>query len=85
MIPKDAKRKERPVLAEGEATGHMHVAERADVLECPDGSIYCKAPKGGARVVHPEHGIIDLPAGDYRVGRVREMDHAAEDAREVRD
>ena len=38
-----------------------------------------------AQVVHEEHGTIDLPIGAWEVGRVREYDHFAEDARVVRD
>lgn len=84
-IPKWAKRIDGRVLAEGEATGHMHVAEASDVkLFLFEGTLYMRVPEG-TKVVHEEHAPVDIPPGDYMVGKVREYDHFAEEARNVID
>lgn len=85
-IPKEAKRRRgRAVLAEGEHTGHAHVAEGADVeLYEKDGVLYVHCPNG-CEVTHQEHNRVTLPAGDYTIGRVQEYDHFAEEARNVAD
>ena len=63
------------VLAEGEATGHKHLAQAEDVrLFLHEGTLYMRAPKG-TTVVHEEHRVIEVPAGDYQIGIVREFDH----------
>jgi hypothetical protein len=73
------------VLAEGEATGHKHLAEAVDVtLFMHDGALYMRAPSG-TRIVHEEHHALDIPPGDYLVGKVREYDHFAEASRPVYD
>jgi hypothetical protein len=80
-IPAEATNKESRVLAEGEATGHKHLAEAEDVrLFMHEGTLYMHAP-----VVHEEHHVIDIPPGDYQIGQVREYDHFAEAARPVID
>jgi len=79
------KKRAKNHLAEGEATGHYHeaVGEGVLVLES-DGEMYIDAPNG-ATVTHQEHKHIELPPGKYRVGRVLEYDHFAEEARRVQD
>jgi hypothetical protein len=73
------------VLAEGEATGHKHVAEAEDVrLFLHEGALYMRAPNGTS-VVHEEHKVLEIPPGDYLIGIVREYDHFAEEARSVID
>ncbi|MBV8859864.1 MAG: hypothetical protein JOZ02_23235 [Acidobacteria bacterium] len=73
------------VLAEGEATGHKHLAEAEDVLLfMHEGALYMRVPSG-TRVVHEEHHALDIPPGDYLVGQVREYDHFAEETRPVYD
>lgn len=71
----------RIVLAEGESTGHAHIAIGED-LEFNAGVL--SAPKG-ARVVHEEHKEIVLPPGKFEVGRVQEYDHFTEEAKNVQD
>ncbi|RLC38303.1 MAG: hypothetical protein DRH51_08460 [Candidatus Coatesbacteria bacterium] len=77
------------VLAEGETTGHKHllVAEEISYGEV-DGEIVFTI-QGEAVITHEEHHSITLPPtkeGEvYRVRRVREYDHFAEEAKEVRD
>jgi hypothetical protein len=73
------------VLAEGEATGHKHLAEADDVtLYLHEGALYMHAPTG-TTVVHEEHHAVVIPPGDYLIGTVREYDHFAEEARPVVD
>jgi hypothetical protein len=74
-IPADGTRVGEAVLAEGEATGHRHVAvgDGVAVLE-REGILYLNAPSG-ARMTHAEHKEIEIPPGQYEIGIVREYDH----------
>ena len=84
-IPAGATETGNRVLAEGEATGHKHVAEADDVrLFRHEGKLFMRAPKGTS-VVHEEHRVLEIPAGDYEIGIVREYDHFAGEARRVID
>lgn len=84
-IPAGATSANSRVLAEGEATGHKHLAEAEDVtLYLHDGTLYMNAPTG-TTVVHEEHGPLQIPPGKYQIGIVREYDHFAEEARPVWD
>ena len=84
-IPEGATPAGGRVLAEGEATGHKHVAEAEDAaLFMHEGALYMRVPSG-TRVVHEEHGALDIPPGEYLVGKVREYDHFAEQSRPVFD
>jgi hypothetical protein len=85
-IPKSAKQKDgRAIVAYGEATGHMHevIGEGVAVYE-ENGTLYVSAPNGGI-IQHEEHKTITLPPGEYQIGIVREFDHFAEEARNVKD
>lgn len=85
-IPKKAKRKKgRAIVAYGEATGHCHevIGSGVEVYE-ENGTLYVSAPSGGT-IKHEEHKPITLPPGDYQIGIVKEYDHFAEEARNVRD
>lgn len=75
------------ILAHGEVTGHCHeLTEASDGLLIEiEGTLYLRVGSGGATIVHPEHKPIDVPPGEYRVNRVREYDHFAEEARQVQD
>jgi len=84
-IPEGASVTGTRVLAEGEATGHKHLAEAEDVrLYRHEGTLYMSAPHG-TTVVHEEHHPLQIPAGEYQFGIVREYDHFAEEARNVID
>ena len=79
-IPKSAERSRmfrdgRAVLAEGEATGHAHVAKGpgVDLFE-QGGQLWLSAPRG-AIVTHEEHLPIEIGPGDYSIGRVRAYTH----------
>ena len=70
----------RIVLAEGEATGHLHA------IEAPEASFHAESLEeiegrflvieAEAALTHPEHGTIQVPAGNYRVTRQREYAQA---------
>ena len=71
--PRD--RRNRMVLALGEATGHAHIVTGDGVsLLCPpdDPSRLFLLIEGHGRLVHDEHGPIALGPGAYRVVRQRE-------------
>ena len=74
------------VLAEGEATGHAHRIEDIAGIEFmeKDGKLYIVNMKP-AKLGHEEHKMVTIPAGCWEVSKVREYDHWAEEAREVRD
>ncbi len=63
----DGTPRRRIELARGEITGHAHVLT-GDLRV--SGAIINAI--NGARVDHPEHGVIDLPPGAYTVTRQRE-------------
>ena len=87
-IPPEVTPKPDGILARGEVTGHAHrLAEATDGLlyEAEDGTLYLRVGAKGATITHEEHRPITVPPGDYRVGRVQEYDHFAEEARRVRD
>lgn len=66
------------VLAEGTATEYKHVAEAGDVrLFLHEETLFMRAPTGTA-VTHRENDVLQLPPGDYVVGRVRAYDHFPE-------
>ena len=71
--PRD--RRNRMVLALGEATGHAHVVtgERVSMLCPPDepDKLYLLI-EGYGRLGHEEHGAIPLGQGAYRIVRQRE-------------
>jgi hypothetical protein len=83
------KKLDRPILAEGEITGHAHVLETpgVDVFDIGDGMREFQAMKS-VTIVHEEHAPIECPpspTGDYVSGIVQEFDVFAEEARNVQD
>lgn len=75
------------ILAEGEVTGHAHrITQVAGVTfrEGADGMFYLANPKE-LSVTHEEHHTVTIPPGTWRVRKVREYDHFAEEARAVAD
>ena len=86
-IPAGVKKKGDFVLVEGEVTGHAHrVMPQGDLITVyeKDGQLFVKAKKSFC-VTHEEHKTIEVPDGTYRIRKVKEYDHFAEEAREVRD
>ena len=90
-IPKTAKVKQTNVLADGEVTGHAHrvvVPEGSDatftVLE-EKGDVYLSVRDGVVELTHEEHHVQTIPAGDFKIGIVKEYDYDTEESRQVRD
>lgn len=86
-IPAGPRKNAGRILAHGEVTGHAHrLTESSDGLLVEiGGQLYLSVGAGGATITHEEHKPVELPQGDYRIGRVQEYDHFAEEARQVRD
>ena len=74
-----SRRNGRCVLADGEVTGHAHVAigDGVEMYEDGDGVLWLSVPHG-SEVRHEEHATITLPQGTYRVVRQREWTDAME-------
>lgn len=75
------------VLAEGEATGHAHTVlpqEGTTVYVDENGELFVDSSKPFT-VKHDEHKAVASPPGIWKVDKVREYDHLAEEARQVRD
>ena len=68
-VPEGAEKKDN-VLAYGEATGHHHTAEGAEIF-IKAGKQYMVV-RQKAVVKHQEHQQIELPEGIYEVGIQRE-------------
>jgi hypothetical protein len=65
------------VLVRGELTGHSHRLENpmSAMLfsgQHAIGELFLDVPAGGTRIIHEEHGPIELPEGLYRAWRQRE-------------
>lgn len=71
----EMKKLDRPVLAEGETTGHAHVLEEAgvEVWEAEDGHRETVLDKPSV-LRHEEHKPVTLPAGEWCSDIVRETD-----------
>ena len=69
-------RTRRPILAEGEVTGHAHrLADPASAQVYGDGNsdqLFLDVKADNATVIHEEHGPITVPKGSYQVRIQRE-------------
>jgi hypothetical protein len=88
-----------PILAFGEATGHIHQVRMKDMLEKAEVTLHMPrfrtagtdTPQGfevreeTVTLTHEEHDPIDIPPGKYLVRIVREFDHIAGRSRYVAD
>lgn len=82
-LPDKAKLKKDNIILRGEATGHAHRVQNGllyeaeiepeDFLSRPEKRMFIVARKG-TRVVHEEHGPIDIEIGIYIIVRQREHD-----------
>lgn len=79
----------RIVVAEGETTGHNHVLSvenPATMKAYRDANqrlvFNLSAP---ASIVHPEHGLLHIPAGTYLEDREQEMDWFTKTTQQVID
>jgi len=77
----------RDVIVRGTATGHSHrVADpETAILWEDDSGMVLRVTAPQARIVHEEHGPIELPSGDYRVWIQREYVPQARPPRRVCD
>ncbi len=74
----------RRILAYGEVTGHSHVLD-GDVKYYDNGNgLLIAQVSSESKLTHEEHGMINVPEGDYLVIRQREFD-VAEGIRKVSD
>jgi hypothetical protein len=83
------KKLSKPILAEGEATGHAHIlTDNIDVYEREDGNreFILQAP---TELIHEEHAPITIPVDakpiKYVSGIVQEYDHFEKKSRWVLD
>ena len=88
-----------PILAFGEATGHLHKIHMKDMLDAAEVTLHMHrfreagkdTPEGfevreeTVTLTHEEHKPIDVPPGKYIVRIVREFDHIAGRSRYVAD
>ena len=88
-----------PILAFGEATGHMHQIHMKNMLDAAEVTLHMHrfreagkdTPEGfevreeTVTLTHEEHKPIDVPPGKYIVRIVREFDHIAGRSRYVAD
>src|SRR5260370_6532975 len=73
-LPATGRVERRPVLAEGEVTGHAHRLEdptSGQVFSVGE-NLYLEVLAGSATIVHEEHGPITLPRGGYAIRIQRE-------------
>jgi len=77
----------RLIVAEGEATGHMHAISEVDKVEMwkdDEGTIWLNV-KEAVDLEHEEHGVQTLEPGVKRIGTVKEVDPFSEEVRRVTD
>ena len=73
-MPQDVVRQTSRILAEGEATGHMHELDKGEVYE-KDGTLYFKVEEDSTTTLnHPEHKAVTFDPGTYKVIRQREYE-----------
>jgi len=74
------------ILAEGEATGHLHAVTKGNAeLYEKDGVMYLKVISDVAELTHPDHKTLAIPEGDYEIITQREYQVGEEQYREVKD
>ena len=72
-IPITARKQESRVLAEGEATGHLHKLDGGEVYMEND-TLYFKVDRKTVTLTHPEHKLLTFESGYYKVIRQREYE-----------
>jgi hypothetical protein len=73
-IPEKAIKKAGRVLAEGEATGHLHELDNGVVYEHKGTLFFRVSETSTATLTHQEHGPVTFKAGEYKVIRQREYE-----------
>ena len=76
----------RLILAEGEATGHMHAIDDNDayLYISKAGELYLLVEEE-VTLKHEEHDSQSISKGIWKIDRVKEYDHFEEEARIVMD
>lgn len=72
-------------LAEGEVTGHAHIASASDATVFGEGDERLLDAPSGTLVTHEEHKHGALPPGQYDIRKQREVDPDTEEIRNVKD
>lgn len=87
-MPSGAKQKEKNgkgfIIAEGETTGHAHVAIGELEMYEKNGTLYLKV-HNTIPVTHEEHKPVYLDEGIWKVGIVREYDYLENGFKDVPD
>ena len=81
-IPKNIKKRDTRVIVEGEMTGHAHRMINGEVFDSL-ASVFVVA-SNDARLVHDEHGPINILPGTYQVIRQREYEPRESESRSTR-
>lgn len=84
-LPAAGRQERRPVLAEGEVTGHAHRLEdpASGRVFSVGANLYLEVLADSATIVHEEHGPVTLPRGGYAIRIQRE--YSPEEIRRVVD
>ena len=87
-LPKgEQQKRQNAVLAYGEVTGHSHAVALEDRVQAEvvdiDGVPHLEVRGDLIRIVHEEHGTVEIPRGNYRVTIQRE--YSPEAVRNVAD
>ena len=72
-VPQEAVKLNHRILAEGEATGHMHELD-SGVLYESNGTLYFSISDKNSILKHPEHNAVTFTPGTYKVIRQREYE-----------
>ena len=81
---KRMRHKKDNIIIEGEVTGHMHEVINGKLYEDPKNKdVMILEAQEGCKVIHPEHGPIDMPKGTYEIAIQREF--VNEQAKKVKD
>ena len=73
-LPGAGRSERRPVLAEGEITGHAHKLQdpASGQVFAVGSNMYLEVLADTATIVHEEHGPVTLPRGGYEIRIQRE-------------
>ena len=84
-LPLAGRVERRPVLAEGELTGHAHRLEdpASGRVFSVGSDLYLEVLADTATIVHEEHGAVTLPRGGYAIRIQRE--YSPQEIRRVAD
>ena len=85
-LPKGLKPVKGTVVAYGEATGHHHVLETAELFKDNLGNLFAKIDKP-VLLLHQEHPAVQLRPGFIQFGErgIMQVEYAGEEERKVRD